>query len=342
MSTALREYQRLEATGLWRASEDAQRRDVIVSLGKSSIVITDTKDQPQTHWSIAAVARANPGETPAIFHPDGDPGETLELGEGEAQMIDAIETLRKAVHKARPRPGRLRFVGSLGVFAALVAGAVLWVPEAVRDHAMRVVPLVKREEIGENLIAALSRMTGPACSTPEGDAVLAKLSNRIAAPDGSRGFVVVRDGVKETLLLPGGFVLMNKSLVEDYDSPDVAAGYLVVERMRYEVQSPFRRFIDDANLWTVFQLLTRGEVSEAAYRAHAETLLTTPPADLPEEALIAAFTTWSVPATPYAYAKDITGESTLPLIEADPFRGTPAQPILKDSDWLRLQSICGG
>ena len=39
--TALTQYQRLEATGIWRKSAEAQRLDVIISIGDSSLVITD-------------------------------------------------------------------------------------------------------------------------------------------------------------------------------------------------------------------------------------------------------------------------------------------------------------
>ena len=54
-------------------------------------------NQALTHWSLAAIERQNPGTLPALFNPDGDPGETLELAETEGEMIDAIERLRQAV-----------------------------------------------------------------------------------------------------------------------------------------------------------------------------------------------------------------------------------------------------
>jgi hypothetical protein len=59
--------------------------------------------------------------------------------------------------------------------------------------------------------------------------------------------------------------------------------------------------------------------------------------------MLAGFAQWQVRARPYAYAEDITGETTVTLIEADPFAGTaPPPPLLSDADWLRLQEICGG
>ena len=129
--TALSEYQRLEASGLWRATPDEQRSDVIVSIGDATLIITDTRERPLAHWSLAAIQRANPGRRPAIYHPDGDPGETLELPESETEMIAAIERLRAAVERRRPHPGRLRLV-MLGLsFLAVAALAVFWFPKRV-------------------------------------------------------------------------------------------------------------------------------------------------------------------------------------------------------------------
>lgn len=95
--TALKEYQRLEAVGIWRENPKSQRHNVVVSLGDATIVVMDMQSRPLTHWSIPAVERANPGVLPAIYHPDGDPSETLEIAEDEIMMIEAIEKLRSAI-----------------------------------------------------------------------------------------------------------------------------------------------------------------------------------------------------------------------------------------------------
>ncbi len=166
--TALKKFARIEATGLWRATPDEQRREVVVSIGDATLIISDMQDRAITHWSLAAVRRANPGKRPALFHPDGDPGETLELGADEAQMIDAIEKLRRAVERTRPRPGRLRGLGMAISLAAVVALSILWVPGMLTAHAVSIVPDVKRSEIGADLMRRIERMTGPACETPGG------------------------------------------------------------------------------------------------------------------------------------------------------------------------------
>lgn len=340
--TALKQYQRLEASGLWRPAPDAQRTDVIVSIGDATLVITDMRERALTHWSLAAVERANPGKRPAIYHPDGDPGETLELAHSEKEMIAAIEKLRSAIEGRRPHPGRLRLLVLLSVIALVVAGAVLWMPRALRQHAVSVVPDVKRAEIGAALFRQIQRVTGPPCRSPDGRAALDRLAARLPAPEGPGHLAVMRDGVRSTTHLPGGTILIDRALVEDYDEPDVVAGYLVAERLRAEAGDPLSELLEAIPVWSSFRLLTTGELNDDTLRSYAETLLTKPAAVVTDQALLAGFEAWSVRATPYAYAVDISGESTIGLIEADPFADISPEAVMEDSDWLRLQAICGG
>lgn len=58
--TALDKYQRIEALGLWRADNVSQRKDVLISIGETTLLISDMQEQPLAHWSLAAIERANP------------------------------------------------------------------------------------------------------------------------------------------------------------------------------------------------------------------------------------------------------------------------------------------
>lgn len=340
--TALSAYDRLEATGLWRAAPDDQRREVIVSIGEATLTISDSNDTALAHWSIPAVARANPGQIPAIFHPDGDPGETLELPESEGEMIAAVEKLRSAVERGRPHPGRLRLVILAAIVAAVAALGYFWLPGALRDHTVAVVPQVKRAEIGEALLTRIARVAGRPCEEPQAMPPLARLSARLPAPQGPSRLVVLRGGVQTAAHLPGEILLLGKALFEDFEEPDVAAGHIIAEHLRAELQDPLQRLLDHAGLMSSLRLLTTGSLPDATLDDYAETLLAADPAPLDDETLLAGFKAWSVRSTPYARALDVTGESTLGLIEADPFAGTAPDALLSDGDWIRLQNICGG
>ncbi len=335
--TALKEYQRLEATGLWRATPADQRREVIVAIGDATLTISDMNDRALAHWSLAALDRVNPGIRPAIYNPDGDPGETLELAETEARMIDAIEQLRRAVERARPRRGRLRQIGVLVALALVVGVLVFWLPGALLRHTVSVVPDTRRQDIGRALLARVERVAGPACSDIDAAAPLAALAQRT----GARKLVVLRHAPRDSLHLPGGIVLLNRALIEDQEDPAVVAGHVLAEHARAVQLDPLARLLTDAGPLASFRLLTTGELGDETLDRHAERLLTRPDLALADETLLSAFAAAQVPSAPYARARDGSGETTLALIEGDPLAGQMPAPVLPDRDWVLLQTICG-
>jgi hypothetical protein len=336
--TALSQYARLEATALWRATPDAQRREVVISLGDATLVIKDMKDQALAHWSLAAIERANPNALPAIYHPDGDAGETLEIDEHETEIIEAIEKLRRAITRARPRPGRLRWLGMLVSVAVVAAIAVFWLPDALQDHTLRVVPKVKRAQIGADLLKRIERVSGSTCSDTNGRAALAQLSTRLEAGT----LAVLPNMTRPSLHLPGGLVVLNRSVIEDHEEPDVAAGFVVTELTHRDAKDPLRDVLQIAGLRENFRLLTTGDLAPKALDAYAEHLMTQRPSRPDLTPHLARFKTAALRSTPFAYALDITGETTLPMIEGDPMNGRLTEPLMSDADWLRLQNICGG
>jgi len=87
--TALSDFERLECLGLWRASADAQRQDVIVSVGDATLTLSDSNGTAIAHWSLPAIERVNPGKRPALFRPGEDATELLELTDDT--LIQAIK-----------------------------------------------------------------------------------------------------------------------------------------------------------------------------------------------------------------------------------------------------------
>lgn len=335
--TALREFERLEAAGIWRDTPQAQRRDVIVSLGDATLTMSDMQDRPLAHWSIAAVVRANPGSFPAVFHPDGNPEETLELAEDEVTMLAAIEKLKTAIEKSRPHPGRLRVLGFAAVALSVIALLVFWLPHAMRLETLSVVPDIQRKAIGQALLGRIERVSGRACSTVDTAPILAELATRT----GVRRVVILREGITQSLYLPGGIVLLNRAYVEDFEDPAVAAGAVLVERARAAARDPLADILDVGGMRATFRLLTTGQIQRQTLDRYTEVSLAAERPRLDGEVLLAEFAQAAIPSTPYAYAQDVTGETTLGLIEADPMAGRDLAPVLSDRDWVQLQDICG-
>ncbi len=337
--TALNDYQRLETMGVWRPAPDAQRRDVVVSVGEATLMLTDQAEKALAHWSLAAIERRNAGEMPAVYAPGPDATEELEIEDGE--MIAAIERVRRAVDRSRPRPGRLRSRIALGLAILVGLVGVLWVPDALIRQAARVAPEAARLEIGEAVLGDMSRIAGPACSSPAGDRALVRLKTRLFGQGPGR-IIVVRDALPAAAHLPGGILLLSRELVEDYETPEVAAGYLLAEKVAARETDPLLRLLDWTGTGSALSLLTTGHMPPEDLRDYAEFLLGSSGSRVPDASLLGAFAEAGVRAAPYAYARDVTGEATVALIEADPLSPDEARTILSDGDWVALQGICGG
>ena len=220
--TALAQYQRLEAMGLWQppGSQEAPR-EVIVSFGQATLVLSDpATEAPLTHWSLPAVTNLTPGRHPALYAPgpprEGTPpAETLTISEPE--MIDALTRVHQAIDAALPHPGRLRRRLSLGAVALVLAAAAWWLPGLIVHHTIRIAPPAQRALVGEAVLADLTRATGPVCRRVAGDTVLARLAERLAPATGGGDtrlrLHVLPGGIHGAMALPGGIVLIGPDLL---------------------------------------------------------------------------------------------------------------------------------
>ncbi|WP_252729695.1 hypothetical protein [Pacificibacter marinus] len=338
--TALSEYDRLEATALWRPEGETQRVEVIVSLGNATLIISDPNDKTLSHWSLPAIKRVNSvSESHAIFSPGPDTEERLETD--DEVMIAAILRIQQAVERGSSHHGRLRGV----LFGAVCLGAlglgVFWLPSALVRQAVTIVPGVTRTQIGEALLTRIERLSGQPCDTVHGARALQALKSRLVT-NGAGDIVVLRSGVQSAKHLPGGIILLGRSVIEDHEDPDVVAGFVLAEQQRAADVDPLEHLLRSAGLMTSLRLLTSGEIPNEALDTYAEELMRQDPAPIDTERLIDRFAAAEVRTGPYAYAQDITGVSTLPLIEADAVRVQSARPVLADGNWVALQNICGG
>ena len=344
--TAFDRYQRLEGPGLWSAGDGSQRRDVVIRFGKASVIISDDRsDMVLSHWSLSAIRRDNPGQRPARFRPaDASRSaqtETLEID--EPLLLEAMETLSAALDGPRNRGELRRRLTMVAMAVTLVGLLVLWLPGAVVRHTAGVVPLAKRVQIGQMILAEMT--ADPArtlCHGDWGGAALSALGNRLfAAP---RSIVVIDalpPGTPGTLNLPGRHVLVDNRLLLRTESPEELAGFLLLEAERASTRDPLEPVLRHAGLGPTIRLLTQGDLPPEAVAGYASTLMgSTPP--MPDSAdLGARFEAARLDPTPWLSALPVAqrpqglSAETLDL-------PNPSAPLISDNDWIRIQSICDG
>lgn len=336
--TALREYERLESGGLWRADLVAQRRDVSVSFGNATLVITDSAGRPLTHWSLPAIIRKNPGKRPAIFTPDQDAHEILEIEDD--LMIDAIEKVRKTLAKSRPQRGKLRGLVYLGAVAGAAALAIFWLPDALIRQTVSVVPDSKRAEIGATVLGHVQKLTGPRCRDEDGNAALDRLYTRVFGQAATGRIVVLPQLAQGAVAMTGGIIAIDRRIVQNSDDPAVPAGYIIAAETARHNTDPLTTILRAVGLRETIGLLTTGNLPADVLVDYARTLTKADPRFPDDAVLIDAFSAAQIPTTPFAYARDGTGQRTVGLIAGDAFAERDEPEILSDANWIRLQGIC--
>ncbi len=330
--TAIKEFERLESLGLWRESAHAQRKEVVISFGDSTLVLSDINNRPLTHWSLAAIKHGGSGENGTLFTVDELAEETLEID--DPTMIAAIAKIRAEIDARRPHPGRLRWFLGAFVLIAFVAFSVFWLPNALTRYAAGILPDSKAIEIGDDLLKSIRKTTGSACSTPAGERALRRLEDRaIGAP--SNRIRIISMGSRPSLHLPGGNILLNHRLATQSDDITLMAGYAIMERAAQDENPPLLALFKSLGIRKTLSFLGTGTIETADLEEFADSRLFGPYAHPKTQTMLDLFTAAQIPRTSFAiHAKRPD------LLETPDLQPEEYEPILNDNDWINLQEIC--
>ena len=333
--TALKGYDRLECTGLWRSGPAAQRREVVISVGEATIVLTDMQNRALAHWSLAAVDVQKHAGDKATLRPGADSEESLEIA--DRAMLEALLKVQKAIDRSRPHPGRLRLILAVSSVMITSVVSVLWGPQAVISYASKVLPEVKRIQLGDALALRIGQLAGPYCSSPEGSRTAEKLVARLNTP--ARLSLSVLPGQRSRpIALPGGKVVLFENMVTAYDDPAVTAGHVLFALAASQNNDPVRLYLEQAGPLISLGLIASNDLSEAQIDQLAKIALSQPAIPAPRTALLNLFAKAEISVSPFA--QTLSGAEAQDLTDQDPFPTGSPYPVLADGAWLGLQAIC--
>ena len=301
--TALKAYERLECTGLWRSGPAMQRREVVVSCGQATLILTDMQNRPLAHWSLAAIDVQTHKEDAATLRPAPGSEESLEIS--DKTMLEALQKMQKAIDRSRPHPGRLRFILAVSSVVLLSFVTLIWGPQAMVSYASNVLPEAKRAQLGRALVERIGQLAGPYCTSPEGIRSAALLVERLA-PKAALELRVLPGQRTAPIVLPGGKVILFDNMVGQSDDPAVTAAYVAAAIATLNDADPLGFYLEDAGPFVSISLITSNELSNRQLDQLAKIALS---------------------------------DQRRPASAAQPPAPT-ALPALPDGAWLGLQAIC--
>ena len=332
----LSDYQRLETHGIWRESRGDPGRSVVVKLSVRHLTIVSKDSRPLAHWSLDAVRHLNPGRRPAVFTPDDNADESVEISDSHVIGLlrnqlspDTVEPDRQTPVSWGPKITILTllaaFCGGVYLFSGQIAGGM-----------SGLIPAAQRLEIGERVFSHLTDLTGERCRSTAAGRALKKLESRFF--DSGSTVRVVRHDMQLTAHLPGGILVVSDGLFSRHDRFAVFGGYLLEENLRSAQSDPMAVLLRAAGLRAAAAFALRGRSDGLPLREYAEAQISQTKTPVDPEKLLDSFRAAGIPSTPYAQATGSGG----PLVALDPYKRTAVSPPLSDREWLDLRSVCLG
>lgn len=330
--TALDKYVRLEALGQWREARHAPPREVVVSFGDATLLLTDLAERPLGHWALAGVAAVGRDDGATVYAMTRDGDETLTIS--DADMVEAIAAVSQAHRMARPRvaaaPARRWW--PLAALAAIAALALALLPPLVRAQAARMVPPEAVEEFGDRMLLQIMATRGPLCPDPDGGRALAALVGRVAG-DARPRVRALSLGAAPAALLPGPTVVLGSEALARAEDPAEIAGWVALALARDDMKPGATRLMDAVGPVASLRYVLTGQLSEAALGKAIDDALA-PPAPLEIEAAFERLRGAGLPTAPFADGLRRAG------LEAPP-ASAEGRAALSDRDWVALQGLCG-
>ena len=333
--TALKKYERLECIGLWRSNPAAQRREVILSFGKATLVLTDTQNRALSHWSLAAVEIQKGKSGQATLRPGFDAEESIEID--DRTMLDALLKVKKEISQSAPHPGKLRLILAIALITILSILSLFLGPQAITSYAGKILPNTKQLQLSEEIEQRIGQLAGPYCETPEGKSAAQKLIKRLKIQNLTK--ILILPGQRDkAIVIPNGKVILFENMINAADNPEVTAGYILSALSDYQNERPIQTHLSNAGVFISISLIMSNQLSEVQINILAKNALSHYPKSASNTTLLKSFNEAQVSISPFAKLKKSNVSNN--LIINDPYPTKSPSLILPDGAWLGLKSIC--
>ncbi len=264
--TAIDKYTRLEALGQWREGPNTPPREVVVSFGNATLLLSDLNENPLCHWAMAATSRLSLDGANAVYTPDTEGFETLEID--DAEMVEAIAQVSRAAVNRNHRTPWLRWI-FIGLLVAATGAIFYTTPSLLQGQAVRMTGPESARKLGTDMVAALETDT---CRNPQADVARDIFQSRLF-PDGRALLLIARDQQHATVF-PGGVVVIGGDALQAMRGPSDLARLATTLFAQSEVA--LAQMFEASSPRELFKYITTGQLSDERLAQAAQSIVDGP------------------------------------------------------------------
>ena len=250
--TALKKYKRLEAIGKWREHPRADFVDVLVSLGSSSIVVSDFKDNPISHWSLPSTKLVKKDDTGATFTADTDEIERLQVS--DLEMVKALLLITNQGTASRKKFKLLKSVVLFFVIVSVITSLFFYPPE-FKTVTLKIISNEQEYQIMKKILEKHLDEAGPVCNSAHGDQSLQTLIQSFGQEFKDLEIYMLKNQKFKVLHLPDGKITIGKKFLEEMTNQGILIKILKLASDENLRRLPLKRLIESQNTLTLIQFI---------------------------------------------------------------------------------------
>ena len=249
--TAIKKFSRLEAKAVWKENDDIPPRSVIISFGKSSIIISNENAFPLDHWSFNTIVMISKNKENTIFSQGSNRSEKLIIE--DIEMINAIILICNL--KTQTNWSILKFRKFFKfLFFCFFLFILLYFPNFVREIIFEATDPKNEIIFYDN---TLNEFLYPSkiCNKNVSINNFEKKLNQFFIIDNFIEIIVVKYGVDKPLLLPDGKIIIPFSWLQTEKSYHNFKEMFQVAIHAYEERYIFKDFIKNQSFKTILSFV---------------------------------------------------------------------------------------
>ena len=249
--TALKKFSRLEAKAIWIENATSPPKSVIISFGKSSIIISDKNAFPLDHWNFNSIIVISKDEEKTTFSQEQNKIEQLIIDDEE--MINAIILICNL--KAQINKKEFRLTKPLKYFVICIFLIFLFFfPKILRQIIVEITePHYEFIYYYENFNKF--KENTEICNNNKNINDFEKKLNNFFPRKNFLEIIVIKTGWTKPMLFPGGKIIVPFNWLQNEKQASNFKKIIQVATYSYKQRTIFKYFLKNQKLITILSFL---------------------------------------------------------------------------------------
>ena len=242
------EYTKFETFGVWQENSEKPEEQVVVSFGKSTLLLKDINESIVAQWSFPSISVNTLPDGQVTFSPDEDGIEKLVISDEEM-----IEQLKKVIQAPIYDRKNFRTIFFLIISLFVTLFLLLNSRNILIGLATSITPNGKASIMFEKLMESKDNPLGRKCIMPEGQKILDQLAEKYK---NINDIIILSSTENKFFVLPDRQIILTKKFISDVKDPLEISEFLFLADKANQLNIPLKTFFSSQSILSLLKYIS--------------------------------------------------------------------------------------